>query len=448
MNQRLAVMLVAALTCPLQLRAEATLTLDESKQLALTNNARTKNSALALDAAVQTRKAAITSYFPTVSASGSIFRAQKPLMEMSTAGGNLPVYDGDPAHIPGATQYAYFPSSTTQLLKSGTIGMVTAVQPLFAGGRILNGNRLAALGEDVGGYQDKLARNEVLLKTEEQYWQIVSLDDKLTTIGAYEALLNRLRLQVEDALASGIAMKNDLLKVKLKQNEVLLNKVRLENGRRLAALSFCQYVGIPYDSSLVLASRLTPSELPQVYYVDNLEALGTRPEYRLLQSAVRAAELESNMKLGEYLPQVGVGVAGLYLKLDENQNRKLGMVFGTVSVPISGWWEASHTLTERGIREEIAHNNLKENGELLLLQMEKAWADLNVAYKQVLLSEEARAQAAENLSLNQDSYKNGLTSVADLLEAQALAQQAADQLTDARVGYRMQIVRYLQVTGR
>jgi outer membrane protein TolC len=136
------------------------------------------------------------------------------------------------------------------------------------------------------------------------------------------------------------------------------------------------------------------------------------------------------------------------MKLDESNDRTLGMVFGTVSIPISGWWEASHTLEERSIKEKIAENNMKDNSELLLLQMQKAWQDFTDAYKQVLLSEEAKAQAEENLKVNQDSYNNGMSNLSDLLEAQALQQQMNDQLTDAKASYRSKQIIYLQVTGR
>jgi len=57
---------------------------------------------------------------------------------------------------------------------------------------------------------------------------------------------------------------------------------------------------------------------------------------------------------------------------------------------------------------------LKDKSELLLLQMEKAWQDVTDAYKQLQLSEEARAQAEVNVQLNEESYKNrrGMESVA------------------------------------
>ena len=80
--------------------------------------------------------------------------------------------------------------------------------------------------------------------------------------------------------------------------------------------------------------------------------------------------------------------------------------------------------------------------------MQKAWQDLTDSHKQVLLSEEAKTQAEENLKMNQDSYNNGLSNITDLLEAQAMLQQTNDQLTDAKASYRNQLILYLQITGR
>ena len=428
--------------------AQKSLTLEETKQLALQNNAEIKNGALEIEASRQTRKAAVTKYFPSISASGAMFEAQKNLMEISTQGGNLPVYDGNPANLRSASQFAYMPASVMGLMKSGTFGMITAVQPIFTGGRIWNGNRLAGLGEDVSEYKNKLVQNEVILKTEEQYWFIASLNEKYKTIQRYEELLNKLQVQVEDAFASGVVSRNDLLKVKVKHSEVLLNKSKLENGKKLATMAFCQYIGIPYDSTLVPADTLSVAGLPQSFFVDHAEALKNRSEYNLLLASVRAEELQSNMKLGEYLPQVAVGVSGLYMKLDESKDRTLGMAFGTVSIPISGWWEASYALQERSIKEQIAQNTMKDNSELLLLQMQKAWQDLTDAYKQIHLSEEAKSQADENLKVNQDSYNNGLSNLSDLLEAQATSQQLLDALTDAKSSYALKKTNYLQITGR
>ena len=439
---------IAAFALPSSLEAQRTLTLEDSRQLVLANNAGIRKSELEQEAAQQSRAAAITAYFPTITAGGFLFRAQDNLLEISSRGGNLPVYDGNPYRIPFATQYAYLPPSTTGMLRSGTIGMVSAVQPVFAGGRIINGNKLAGLGEDVSGYQGRLARNNVLLRTEKDYWQVVSLRDKLATVKRYEDMLNSLMRRVEDAYRSGLVTKGDVLKVRLRRNDVLIDKSRLMNAVTIATMALCQHIGIPFDSTLTLSDTLQVSEIPQSFFVDHAEALKTTAEYRLLQAAVRGEELQSDIKLGGYLPQLSVGVSGFYTRFDENKDRTVGMVFGTLSIPISGWWEASHTLGEEGCKRQIAENALKEGSELLMLQMEKAWHDLTEAHERVLFSGEAVTQAEENLAENQDSYSNGILPVSDLLEAEAQLQHTHDQLTDARAEFRTRLLTYLQATGR
>ncbi|NCQ19308.1 MAG: TolC family protein, partial [Ignavibacteria bacterium] len=117
-----------------QIFAQRVLTREESKQLALQNNAKSKNSKLEIEASRQIKKSAFTNYFPNVSAGGFMWNAKKSLIEMGMQGGDLPVYDGDPANLGSATQFAYFPSSTIGLLKKGTIGYINAIQPIFTGG--------------------------------------------------------------------------------------------------------------------------------------------------------------------------------------------------------------------------------------------------------------------------------------------------------------------------
>lgn len=423
------------------------LTLEECKKLALQNNVGMKNSQLETEAARQAKKAAFTKYFPSLSASAVAMEADNPLMEITSGGGNLPVYDGDPANLPNATQFAYFPSTTMGLLGSLKTGMVTAVQPVFAGGRIVNGNRLAALGVEAGEEKERLAFNDVLLATEQQYWQIVSLTEKMKTLESYETLLRRLLAQVEDAYNAGLVMKNDVLKIKLKLSEALLNKSKVENGQALAAMAFCRHLGIAYDPALELSDPLVVEGPPDPYRVDHKAALEGRAEYKLLQASVRAETLKTRMTRGEYLPQLGVGVAGMYMKMDDAKGRTNGLVFGTLSVPLSGWWEGSHALSAQKAREEIARNTLRDSAELLLLQMEKAWKDLTDAGRELTLCRDSEAQADENLKVNQDGYDNGLITVSDLLEAQALRQEEHDRLTDAMAAYRVKLVQYLQVTG-
>ena len=80
--------------------------------------------------------------------------------------------------------------------------------------------------------------------------------------------------------------------------------------------------------------------------------------------------------------------------------------------------------------------------------MQKTWNDLDETYKQIEVANQTIKQAEENLKINSDNYKAGIVNISDMLEAQAILQQAKDQLTDIRANYKVKLVSYLQVTGQ
>jgi multidrug efflux pump subunit AcrB/outer membrane protein TolC len=429
--------------------AQNVYTLDQCKKLSLEHNNQVKNAMLEVSASDQVRKSAITRFFPTISATASVFRLHDNLFDLKIPGGNLPVYDGNPINLIHPTQFAYFPGMSFSMFDRGTVGALSAFQPVFAGGRILYGNQLAKLGTEVSTAQLSLARNEVLLKTEEQYWQIVSLDEKLKTTGLYEQFLDTLYKEVNDAWHDGLITHNDLLKVSIKQNEIRMNKMKLENGRRLAVMAFCQHIGVPCDTLMKPGDTATPLLSADHYRVDPDKALPERIEYQLLQKSLDAERLKTKIKRGEYLPQAGIDVSALYYNVDVSPNRTTnGLVLGSISIPVSAWWEASHTLKERKIREQIVHNDADNASQLMVLQMQKAWNDLEEMQKQVALSYETMIQAKENMRESYDHYKGGVIPLSDLLEARALMQHSLDELTDSKTNCRVKLVAYMQATGR
>lgn len=429
--------------------AQNTLTLEKSKELAIKNNTQIKNGILEIEASKQVKKAAFTNYFPKVSATGMAFRFNDPLVKFDMKGGNLPVYDGNPANLATATQVAYFPGISLALLDKANVGSITAVQPVYAGGRIITGNKLAQLGVDVNNSRLVLSKNEVLLKTEEQYWLIVSLNEKMKTVQMVESLLNSIYKQANDAYHAGLINRNDVMKVTIKQSELSINRIKLKNGIKLATMAFYQNIGIPYDSTTILTDTLAVTKTPYEVYLNADEALNNREEYKLLQQSVIAEKLQTRLKMGEYLPEVGVGAGALYYDYDSNNKGTTNtMVFASIKIPISDWWGASHTLKERKYKEQIAMNNSQNNSDLLVLQIQKTWNELDEAYKQIEVADQTIKQAEENLKINSDNYKSGIVNISDMLEAQTILQQARDQLTDIRVNYKVKLISYLQVTGR
>ncbi len=433
------------------LQETKSLSLNECKRLAIENNAKIKNAELDIEAAELTKKGAFTKYFPQVSIKGGAFKATDPLLDMDMGKGNVNVDFGNLAmnNVFTTLYNVYGPYIDANVnvkgLDDGIVGGVMAVQPVFVGGRIVNGNKLAGLGVEAAKLQTEMARNETDLKTEELYWTIISLQEKKKIITSVNQLLDTLYRDASGAVDAGVIHRNDLLKVTLKQSEMKSNELKLNNGIRLAKSALCQHIGITYDENMVLSDTIGDIPNPSIYHVDHTEAIKGRIEYQLLDLSTDAERLKKKLIVGEALPQIAVG-AGYTCNTLMDKFKTNGLVFATLSIPISDWWEKSYDIKKQELNCTKAENQRRDLDEQMLLQMQMAWNDLSEAYSQVLLSQQTAETATENLNLSTNNYNAGMVSMSDVLEAQALLQQAQSQLADDKVDYMIKLTKYKQLT--
>ncbi len=409
----------------LSVEAQRSLTLEECSQLALENNARMKNARLDVKGAEEVRKEAFTKYFPSISATGGAFTSDNGMAEL--------------ALVPGLLEMT--------MAKNGVMGGVTAVQPVFAGGQILNNNKLAALAVEVSRYQMKQSENEVLLTVEQYYWLHVSLQEKRKTVSLLETLIDNLHKDVEASVRAGVANRNELLQVQLKKNSIARDRLKVDNNLRLSKMLLSQYIGLPEDDFTVQATLQEPLPSPETYRIDLMSALPTTVAYKLLDKNVEASRLQYKLKVGQNLPSVGIGAGYMYHNILDTDH-SFGMIFATVSVPLTDWWGGSHAIRKQKLQLKAAEYTRQDTNEKLLLQMQKLWNELEEAYEQAKISEESVKTAEENVRLSTDYYQVGTETLSDLLNAQSLLQQSRDQYTDDYTNYLIKRTEYLQATGR
>lgn len=404
---------------------QTTYSLQQVIDSARRNNIALRNANRSIASAGEQRKEALTKYFPTVSGTGGWFDAQKPVISA-----DLNVM-GNPISL--------------NYIKDGVVGGITAVQPVYAGGRIVNSNRLARVGEDASRLQKRLTENEVDRTSEGYYWQMATLEEKLKTVDMMEKLLADIHKDVAVAVEAGVSLRNDLLQVELRQNEVESQRLRLDNALQLSRLLLAQYCGLV--DTLFTISYNTEATPPLQLKQDHELALPQTAEYQLLGKQVEAASLKKKLAVGQYLPSVGVG-AGYNFNNVMEHGRQNTLVFATVSVPLSDWWGGSHAIRRKKIEYEQAVDNKRDQGQLLVIRMQNAWNSVVEAYKQLAIAQRSIEQASENLRLNRDFYSAGTTQMSDLLEAQTLYQQALDSRTEAFAQYQLCIVDYKQALGQ
>lgn len=418
-------------------------TLEQLTDSALCHNIQMRNARHDIEAARQQKKETFTKFFPNVSATGMWFNTNDGMAKTSITPSEFLTPSISQMLPPEELAMLSYPMDVT-MMKNGTIAGVSAVQPIFAGGQIWNGNKLAKLGEDVSRLQLTRSENDVEKTVAQYFWQLVSLTEKVKTIEAVEAMLSDIQKNASAAVNAGVAMRNDLLQVQLRQNETESMKLNLTNNIAILKQLLAQYCGMN-DTSFQL--RYNAASLPAIADKQNHEqALSQTVEYKLLDKQVEAAGLQKKMAVGQSLPTVALGAGYNYHNL-LGDDHTFAMVFVSVSVPITDWWGGSHAIKRKKIEHQKAIEQREDASELLKIKMQKAWNDVDVSFQQLSIAQRNIEQAKENLRLNQDYYKAGISKMSDLLEAQLLYQQACDKRTDAYINYQNKLMEYRLSVG-
>ncbi|WP_158795977.1 TolC family protein [Pedobacter sp. L105] len=424
---RLTIVLSVALALAVtQVSAQQKLSLQQSKDIANSNNISLKNSGLRIGFAEEGKKAAYSSYLPKVDANGVLMYGFRNFI---------------PAIPP------YLPQGVNNFF----LGTVTAQQPIYAGGKINTNNELAKLQLEVNKTRLKQAKDSVNLITEQKYLQLININEQYKTVISNTYYLDTLYKEMGDYLKSGLIAKNELLKVKVQRNNLLLNKSKISNMKQVALLDFCQFIGIPFDPGIQFTDSVLVVKDPAALYIKPETVLNTTDDYKLLQKNVSAETLQTKLKRADYLPSASVGVSASQVGVIDRGlgSRFTPLAFGVVSIPISGWWgEGKHILRQRKIAENIAANNLADGSNLLQVRMLRSWYDLTEAFEQYGILEDNLLSSSENLKVERDNYRSGLNNLSDLLKAQADFQQTESELAEAKVNYQIKLSAYRYVTGK
>lgn len=413
-----------------------TLTLDSCLYLARRNNADILSSQLEIDKAREVKAQVFTRFFPQISAGAFAYHALNPLVQI----GINDIQSVDARRILQAL-YDLVSESTDipadiSIMRHGLLLNGVAVQPIFAGGRIVNANKLASLGVEAAELQAQVSKRDILENIESTYFLVLGLQEKTATVESTLSLLDSLTKTVNVALNAGLVTKSDALQIELKKNEMRAMQLQLSNAISLASQLLCIQIGIDYPADgLTLSDDLEAYSSLGSLDLQPLPPVGLRPESDLLDLQVEAEELRKKISIGAALPQVMLGGAyywGNPVKTDYNHN---GLLFATATVPLSQWWETSHKIREHNIairQYELQRDNLNKQ---MWLENQQVYNSMLEAAALLRSDSTALEMAKENYRIASVNYKAGINTLNDVLQAQALMLQAQNTLTDRRITF-------------
>lgn len=459
MKRILTLLLSVLLASSVSAQQQIALSLEDCRKMAATNDPYVRNSALDVLAAKAQKQEALAAYFPTVSATAAGFHALDPLVRIGLSDilGSSDAANNIKTQIQQTAPLYGLPTSY-ETLQYGYGASVTVMQPLYAGGRIVNGNRLASLGIEAAQLQEQMQDKLTASGVEEKYWLVVSLDEKAVTLAAARELLDTLHKDAASAYAAGLLTDSEMMQVRLKLSELRSAGIQLKGGVRLAKMDLFNAIGvqytavpggmkdadgnyIPYIDDILLTERIDRLEEPQHYYVPEEELASRAEESRLLALQVEAKELEKKMAMGEALPQIGVGAMygyGRYL----SEGSTNGAVYAMVKIPISDWGKTSSKMKRLDYQVRKARNEQEYLDAQLVLRARQRWISLTTAWEQYQVAKESLELTRTDVERLRFSFNAGLIPLSELLQGQTALRQGEDALIDCAIAYRNALSEY------
>ncbi len=457
-------------------KAQSFLSLDSCRALALANNKDLLISNEKINAAHYQRKAAFTNYLPNFSATGAYMRNQKEFSllnndqkaTLSGLGTNLAgpiqqaateIVTAHPelkpliaslsgklgAALPALDQAG---NSLVDALRTDTrnvyAGAITLTQPLYMGGKIRAYNKITKYAEELAQEQHHGGMQEVIMSTDQAYWQVISLVNKKKLAEGYLKLLQQLDGDVEKMINEGVATKADGLSVRVKVNEAEMTLTKVEDGLSLARMLLCQLCGIDLSSPITLADE-NMEDIPLLTtdpHFDLSTAYENRPEIRSLELATQIYKQKVNVTRAEHLPSIAL--MGNYMVTNpsvfnsfENKFKGMWNVGVMVQIPIWHWGEGIYKTRAAKAEARIAQYQLQDAREKIELQVNQAAFKVKEAGKKLVMSSKNMEKAEENLRYATLGFKEGVIATSNVLEAQTAWLSAHSEKIDAQIDVKL-----------
>lgn len=311
-------------------------------------------------------------------------------------------------------------------------GAVTLTQPLYMGGKIVNGNKMADIAEEIANIQIEQAEEDVRFNVENTYYLVVGVEHKKKLADEYATLIAKLESDVKKMIDEGVATKADGLKVSVKLNEAQMQQLQAENGLSLSKMLLCKLCGLP------LETNISVDTLMKVETANEINTTNNRNELKMLSKAIELYDLKVKTARAEHLPQVAL--MGGYMVTNPSMFNGFEKKFsGTwnvgvmAKIPIWDWNETRDKVREAKRQSNIARLQRQDAEEMINLQITQCQFKLDEAKKKMVVTEKNYDTAEENLRCANLGFAEGVMTTTDVMMAQTAWLQAKTQKIEAEI---------------
>ena len=363
---------------------------------------------------------------------------------------NIPVI-GLPAYAFGNPS----PSIISATLHDYYLNSLSISQVVFAGLR--GWNTLAMNREQVKASQYDLAADKLTIKNNiiTAYYNHYKLIESKKVVDENIKVLQQRLKDIQNQVSVGMALKNDVLQVKLSISNLEQSAAEVQSGIDVSNYNMDVMLGLPDSIKIEIAESGLLSDKGEFDINGGLKnALLRRPEIKAADTRLSISHKTLKIARGYYAPVISGGFNYYY----NNPNQRV--FIETHSEFDQSWdigvrlsWNITNLFTTQfqtseaklNIQQaEAQHDQVSDN---IKMEVNSNYAAYKLALDKIDLNKESIEQARENQRLTKDQYSNGIKNITDMLNADNLVTVSEINMLNARIDAEIAYAKLLKATA-
>ncbi len=317
---------------------------------------------------------------------------------------------------------------------------VNVNQPLYTGGALTEGIRMAELKATGARQSADLQRNIIRFRLTDIYLNLYKYSNLQKVISSNLTAACRVLTDMQARYEQGTALRNDITRYELLISNIELEQVRISNMLDILNTNLTTLAGLPADTQVLPDSTILAQSLPQ----QGEEWWQTRaeensPQLALARTGLNISQRAEKLTRAERLPKIGLQAGWtmdgpILVEVPPiNRNLSYWYVGLGVSYNLSSLFKTNKSLAQSRVATHKAQEELQAAAEELSLEVRADHIKYMEAYEELISREKAVELALRNYQTTATRYGNDMALITDMLDAANSRLDAEQQLINAKI---------------
>ena len=255
-------------------------------------------------------------------------------------------------------------------------------------------------------------------------------------------------------MKSGLATKNDLLKLEVQYSNTKLQLIESENNIDIARSNLNKLLSLPLEANTEINVSEIDTSFANYKLPDLIEqSKVNRNDLKSLEYRVKASANGVTAAKGGWYPSIYLIGDYYYSKPNqriipaENKFKDTWDIGVTLQWDLWNWGYTSSRSAQAEEQKVQAETSLSQLNDAVELEVYQTFLTYKRAVDKINVSRQSVEQSEENYRSTQDKYNQQIATSTDLIDAEVFLLQAKTNLTTSLVDYQMAKVKLMKAIG-